>query len=196
MSKQVNVQSIDTLRQFRASLREYSDAVQDVLDCLQLESQRTVDWVQYDRAAYWRSAVREASDLLKQASTILEMKQLVIANADRPACTEERKAVQNARRRMRYSEQQVDKIKKLIPALQHEADEFQGVLSKLAQLVESNLPAAMASLDRMIESLTKYTLLQQSSSTNHQIKSSTDLSESPPPDEPSNPNTTTAEPQS
>jgi hypothetical protein len=40
--------------------------------------------------------------------------------------------------------------------VQHQADEYRGILAKLSQLVETDIPRAVAALDRMASSLEKY----------------------------------------
>ena len=161
MNRQANVQSIDSLCRFRAAIQEYLEVLQEILSNLQLESQRTVDWVQYDRTAYWRTEARSSSDTLQQALTVLEMKQLTISGGDHPACTEARQRVQKARQRLHYAEKQVARARQLVPQLQHHADEYQGVLGKVAQLIDADLPSAMATLDRIIQSLSQYALTRE-----------------------------------
>jgi hypothetical protein len=156
MNRQVNVTSIDALRRFQAALREYSEAVQDVLANLQLEAQRTVDWVQQDRMAYWPHQVRLAGEALTEALNQLEMKQLTLDGRDAPSCSEEKNAVHRSRQRLRYTEQQLARTRQLGPIVQHQAEEYQGVLAKLAQMIETDIPRALAALDRMASSLEKY----------------------------------------
>ncbi len=162
MARQASVQSIDALRRFRAAIREYVEVMQDVLDNLQAESQRTVDWVRHDRMTYWPAQVRQASDGLTGALDRLQMKQLTISGRDPVSATEEKQQVQQARDRLRYTERKAARTRQLSGLLQHEVDEYRGVLAKLEQLIEADLPQAMASLDRMLASLEKYTALRPS----------------------------------
>ena len=156
MNRQVNVTSIASLRRFQAALAEYAEVVQDVLANLQLESQRTVDWVQHDQMAYWPNQVRLAGEALNEALNVLELKQLTLDGRDAPSCTEEKMTVQRWRRRLRYAEQQVGRTRQLGPLVQHHADEYRGVLAKLAQVTDTDLPRAVAALERMAAALEKY----------------------------------------
>jgi outer membrane translocation and assembly module TamA len=160
MNRQANVHSIDALRQFRAAVVAFAETVQEVLDILALESQRTVEWVRHDRSAYWRRQVRLAEQRLASAQDQLQNKTLTIDGRDRPAATEEKQAVHRARQRLRLAEQKTSRVSQLSGLLQHQADEYRGVLAKLQQLVEMDLPQAVAALDRMTNSLEKYTQIR------------------------------------
>jgi hypothetical protein len=157
MNRQVHVNSIAALRRFQAALREYAEAIQDILDNLQLESQRTVDWIQRDRMSYWPRQLKSAGEALTEAINRLEMKQLTLNGRDAPSCSEERNDVHRWRERLRYVEQQLGRTRQLGPVIQQHAEEYCGVLAKLSGLVEIELPRAIAALDRMATALEKYT---------------------------------------
>jgi hypothetical protein len=156
MSRQTNVQSIDALRRFRLVLQQYSTAVQAALDSLQLGSQRTVDWLQQDRMTYWPAEVRRATDALNEARDLLQMKQLTVDGSDPPAATEERKNVHRAQQRLHLTEHKLQRTRQLSVQVGHHAEEYRGTLGKLAQLIECDIPLAVAALDRMIDALEKY----------------------------------------
>jgi len=156
MSRQANVQSIDALRQFRAALIEYAETVSDITANLHVESRHTIDWMVNDRATYWPAQVRQSSEDLVEARTILQSKQVTINGRDRLPCTEEKQALAAARRRHRYTEEKVRQTKKLLPIVKHQGEEYRGTLGRLSQLAETDLPAAIAILDRLITSLEKY----------------------------------------
>lgn len=161
MNRQANVQSIDALERFRLALKDYADVLIDVIAVLQLESQRTVDWVQFDRIPYWTREGRQSGDAVAQARHHLAVKQMPISGAERPPCTEERQALQQARERKRYTEQQTTKVRQLVPALQHQVDEFHATLAKLSHLADTDLPAAIANLERMMEALNRYAIMRE-----------------------------------
>ena len=116
----------------------------------------------HDRSSYWPGQVRKSSDELAEAKTVLQSKELTINGRDRPPCTEEKQAVAAARRRNRYTEEKVRQTKKLIPIVKHQGEEYRGTLGRLSQLAETDLPAAIAVLDRMISSLERYAQLRVS----------------------------------
>lgn len=156
MNRQADVNSIDSLRRFRIALQQYGETVQDVVATLQCELQRAVDWFEQDRMSYWPAETRKASDKLVEALNQLEMKQLAVDRSDSPSCYDEKKAVERAKRRLRYAEEKVERTRYWLRVVKHEVDEFKGLLAKLGHLSESDLPRAVAALERMTHALDRY----------------------------------------
>ena len=156
MSRQADVNSIDSLRRFRLALQQYGETVQDVVTTLQCELQRAVDWFEQDRMSFWPAEVRRSNDRLVEALNQLEMKQLAVDRSDAPSCYDEKKAVENAKRRLRYAEERVQRTRHWLRVVKHEADEFKALLAKLGHLSESDLPRAAAALERMTQALDRY----------------------------------------
>ena len=163
MARQTQVNSIDALRLFRAALLRYAEELQEALDTLSLESQRTVDWIQLDRLAYWPAETRRATDQLNEALSALQMKQMTCNGRDKPAATEEKQRVAQARQRLRLTEEKQRITKRAWQHVHHQSEEYRGTLGKLAQLIECDVPAAVAALDRMIAALEKYVSISTAS---------------------------------
>jgi hypothetical protein len=156
MNRQADVNSIDSIRQFRIALQDYSETVQDVVATLQCELQRAVDWFEQDRMSFWPAEVRRSNDKLVEARNQLEMKQLAVDPSSAPSCYDEKKAVERAKRRLRYAEERVQKTRHWLRIVKHEADEFKGLLANLGHISESDLPRAAAALERMTQALDRY----------------------------------------
>lgn len=156
MNRQADVASIDSLRRFQASLQSYGETVQDVVAVMQCEVQRAVEWLEQDRMVYWPAQVRKATDQLNEAKNRLEMKQLTIDQSKPPSCYEEKKAVEVARRRLRYAEDRVQSTRHWLRVVKHEVEEFRGLLSKVQSLPDHDIPKAAAILGRMAQALDKY----------------------------------------
>lgn len=156
MDRQANVQSIAALHRFRAALDVYQARVHDAWIALTMETRRAVDWVDHDRSAYWLTEMRSAAEALAEAANLLERKQMTTKTADRPACAEEKETVHRARQRWQHAEDRLRAVEHWRRVVQHQADEFRGVIAKLAHLVETDLPKATAALDRMVEALERY----------------------------------------
>ena len=156
MSRRAHVDSIDSLRSFRAALQEYADIVREALISLQMEVQRGRDWFEQDRMPYWQNEVRKAQETLVEALNRLERKRLSFDPSDSPSCHEEEQAVQRSRQRLRYSESKVITTHRWLHTVRHETDEFHNLLAKLQHLADSELPRALAALGRSIQALEKY----------------------------------------
>ena len=160
MSKQARVTSIDAIREFKAALEVYQETVADCLDSLAIEVRRGLDWFQSDRMSYWPAQVRESSDCLTEAQNALERKQLTFGTNERPSATEEKQAVENAKRRRQYCEQRLANSKRWLRVISHDAEEFKGLIAKVNNLTTSDLPQAIATLERLASALDKYTRVQ------------------------------------
>lgn len=156
MSGSAQVTSIDALRRFRSELIRYVETLQSCLDSLKSESNRGLDWVESDRLSYWPAQVRMAGEALVEAQNRLQAKQVTIRPEDRPPCTEEKKAVQLAKQRKAFTERQYANTRRWLPVVRHETEEFRGMLGKIANMVDCDLPKAIAVLQKMIEALDKY----------------------------------------
>ena len=156
MNRQADVNSIDSIRRFRVALQQYGDTVQDIVATLQCELQRAVDWFEQDRMSFWPAEVRKANDHLVEALNQLEMKQLAVDRSDAPSCYDEKKAVERAKRRLRYAEERVQRTRHWLRIVKHEVDEFKGLMAKLGHLSESDVPRAAAALERMTQALDRY----------------------------------------
>jgi len=156
MNRAAHVTSIDSVVEFRAALQRFASDVADAVTALELEARRSVDWIVHDRAKYWPAQVRRSSDLVQQARIDLERCELSIRPDDRPSCYEQKKALEIAKRRLRFCEEQVEVVRFWCRTLQHEHEEFRGQLARLNQLLEGDVANADATLQRMLQALDRY----------------------------------------
>lgn len=151
-----NVRSIDVIRQFRTLLLQYDHDMRDAVTSLLLEARRAQQWVENDRGAYWPQAAREASDKLIQAKNLLEQCELAARPEDKRSCIDEKKAVQKAKKRLDYCEDQVRLSRAWRSKFRREAEEFQGAMARLQTHLELDMPTAAAYLSRLADALDKY----------------------------------------
>ncbi len=151
-----NVQSIESLREFRLALLDFQHEVRDALTTLSLELRRAMDWIEQDRARYWPAAVQRASDRLVEARSDLERCETTTRPEDRPSCMVQRKAWERAKARLRLCEEKVKVVRHWRITLQHEARQFEGRLATMLDQADMELPRALAALERMLESLERY----------------------------------------
>ncbi len=158
-----NVKSIETIRHFRADLQDYRDSVRQSLDILTTEISRAIDYFESDRATYWPAQERKASDLLAEARTNLGRCQMTTREGQQRSCVEEKKAFQKAKDRLRHTREKVKATKKWLRIVQREADQFKSRLAQLSYLADTDLPRAIALLERLATRLDRYISRSQSS---------------------------------
>jgi hypothetical protein len=156
MTTPVQVTSIDALRHFKVALEEFQAEARDAVTQLLLEMRRGVDWIEHDRTRYWPRAMQQASDAVIEARNNLERAELALRAEDKRSCYELKLALEKAKRRLRLTEDKVRAVRRWRIAVQRQADDFHGHLSKLANCLDMDLPRALAALERMAVALDRY----------------------------------------
>ena len=156
MNQSANVTSIDAVRAFRAALVKFEENAGDAVTCLELEIRRAVTWIEVDRRRYWPTQVKQSSDELAQARNALERCQLKYGSEEAPSCYEQKKNYERARRRLRYCEDQVRKVKQWTRILRQELTQFEGQMAQMTICVDTELPRAITALGNMLNGLERY----------------------------------------
>ena len=169
-----NITSIEALRRFRAALVEFASDVQDAITMLELESWRSQEWIENDRAFYWRKQVQKATEMLSEAKLALERCELTINAEDRRSCYDERKMVQKAKWRLELSETKVKAVGRWKIRLRKEVHDFKVQLAKIKQYLDSDFVKGLVALENMAQALDRYVELDpaRGSTTRHGSQSS------------------------
>jgi len=156
MNQSANVTSIDAVHGFRAALVKFEENARDAVTCLQLEIRRAVTWIEVDRRRYWPVQVKKASEELAQARNALERCQLKYGADEAPSCYEQKKDYERAKRRLRYCEDQVRKVKLWTQIIRQELTQFDGQMAQMMVCVDTDLPRAIAAIGNMLNALERY----------------------------------------
>lgn len=152
-----NVKSIEAIRNFRIALIKFADKITDAVESMKDQVFHAVSWVELDQPRHWHQQELTAYDRVSEARIQLEVSKMRKETADfRPSLIEEKQALQAAKRRLEYCRQKVQLVKAAAIKVRHEADEFQGRLSQVDRLLETDLPNMIAMLERMVSSLEAY----------------------------------------
>ena len=156
MSQQANVTQIDAIKHFRAVLVQYQAALRDACELLMHEGTRGIDWVETDRSSFWPSEVRRTDEALLAAKNALEQCVIRAVGDDRPSCIDEKKAVDRLKNRLEKSRGKVKETQSWKGKIHREGDDFHTRMVQVNDHADSELPKAIAALDRMIEALEQY----------------------------------------
>jgi hypothetical protein len=157
MSAPAHVTSIEALRAFRRALKLYEQATRDSLGTLTAEMRRAVNWISDDRTRYWPAQQRKAEELVAAARTDLELCRMASLKNEQRSCIQEKKNLERAIARQRHCEKQVQNVGQWRHTVEHQADETTGKMARLTHYLDTDIPKAIATLDRMIDALEKYT---------------------------------------
>lgn len=156
MNRTAHVSSIDAIRQLRIELLKFVEKSREAHELLKLEARRGIDWVEHDRRRYWPEQTRKASEALIAARNELERCELRYGSEDSPSCYEQRQAVERAKRRLRLCEEKTRAVKRWIIKVHQEIQAFDTQLNRLTEVLDSDLPQAVARLDSMLAALDRY----------------------------------------
>ena len=105
MSTPAQVRSTDAIEALRLALVRFRERVQSALDTLDAEIHRTSNWVEHDRPAYWKQETHNAEDAVHQAKLDLERCLMMTVAGERPACREQKAALDAAKIRRAYCQE-------------------------------------------------------------------------------------------
>jgi hypothetical protein len=159
MVEQAQVSSIDALKEFRDNLSAFNDMAKEALTIVDMETRRTLDWLQRDQLAYWKAMIRECEEELAQAKADLFRRQLARLSGEPPDMTEQKKAVRRAQARLEMAQEKVEKCKEWARLVMRAIDEYSGPARQLGTLVEGEPARSVIALDNILTSLDAYVYL-------------------------------------
>lgn len=156
MSGSARLTSIDAVSRLATALRRFAEEANATLGSLELELHRAVEYFQHDRREYWTHQLRVGRDRVSEARITLQRREIMTVAGHRPACDEERKALEMAKRRVRTAEEKEEIVRRWARLLDREVIEFRGNLSPLAGWLLLDQAKAVALLDRLSRALEAY----------------------------------------
>jgi hypothetical protein len=156
MSGPAQVRSTPAIEKLQEALARFEKRVQAALDTLDGEMHRTEDWLEHDRPAHWKRELHEAEDQLHAAKMDLERCLMMVVAGQRPACREQKAAVDAAKQRLEYCQQKRDVIRHWQRDFRHESLEYRGRIGQLRRLLEHDIPKARALLVKIVRRLEDY----------------------------------------
>jgi hypothetical protein len=157
MNQQADVKSIDTLAFVRSAFAAFAHESSQAVSEIEMQGARAVEWLCVDQAAYWKTEIRRASDLVNKAIKDLEhCKTFKKVGNNTPSCIEEKKALEKARQRLAFTEQKAEMVRKWTPVVQQQFRETCVRLVRFRDVIDVDCPRSMAQLERMLRSLDAY----------------------------------------
>lgn len=158
MSDRANVQSIDALKEAKAALAAFAQDVGAVLANVDGDVARMGQWITLERPSHWKREVRKREDDVNRARQEISRKHLV--SAPEPANTVlERKVLARCLRRVEEAQKRAEATRRWSGTWDKQTLLARGAIAALAEHIRSDIPRAIARIDRMIESLEAYALL-------------------------------------
>jgi hypothetical protein len=156
---QAQVKSIETLSDFRAALLSFCRGASDALVAVQMESQRTLDWLLHDQFSYWSRQVRERQEKVVQARNDLNRAKLARTSGYEKDYTEQTDALRKAELRLAEAEDKVQRVRRWGHQVRRAIDDYQARARQLADKVGGDPPQIIGVMDRLLGALESYLVL-------------------------------------
>jgi hypothetical protein len=164
MTRAARVTSIDVLPLLSAALQKFRGQAVGVLDDLDIEARRILEWIHHDRKEYWERELHRAQEKLNQARLQLQQARMTRRVGDHEAaCLDEKRAVAVAQRRVETARQKIDAVRHWTRVIERAVEDFLRGRSRFAAWLDVDFPRATAALDQMSEALVTYITLEAGS---------------------------------
>ncbi len=148
---QIRVTSLDELKRFRASLVQFAESGRNAVGIILSDLQRTRAWVEQDRLPFWLAEVRRRHKAMVAARDELHRKEL-----SKKRCTEEIRAVERAKVRLREAEEKLQVVKRWASVIGREIDSRLGLIQQLDTLFDQEARKALSRVDGTVAAVESY----------------------------------------
>jgi hypothetical protein len=149
------VHTLQVLKDVKAAVVEFSDAVNQTLTSVDSDINRVTQWLTQDRPAYWKAQVRRREDDVTRAQTDI-MRKRIIAAPEPASVVEEQKVLDHVKRRLAGAQRKLENVRRWAPMWEREALLYKTTCRGLAEAIHRDMPAATVRLDQMMASLDAY----------------------------------------
>lgn len=156
MSESARVNSTDALKQAKAAMLEFSDAIVVALASVDADINRVSFWLNQDRPAHWKRQVRLREEAINKIKTDIQRKRLIAA-PEPASVVEEEKSLDRAKMLLAHAQSRLDAVKRWGPVWDREAMLYKTSTHSVTEYLHRDVPVAVARLERMIGSLEDYT---------------------------------------
>jgi hypothetical protein len=156
MSRSANVQSIQTLKDFKVAMVNFCEDARNALSGVEMDCRRIRDWLERDQLGYWQMQIKRRNEEVMQARADLHRRKISQQGSDAVSDAEQKEALREAMKRLRQAEEKVALIKKLIPQLHHAIAEYHSHSQPLGDHLTGGFERSLNILERMVLALESY----------------------------------------
>jgi len=148
---------IDAVGEMAAVVDAFRHEANAVLEGLEMEIRRALEWIHHDRHEHWNHQVHRGWDRITEARIQLQNAMATRRIGDHaPACVDEKKALARAKQRLEIAQHKVEAVRRFAREIDRAVDEYRGARVPLAGWLEADVPKALAALRRMMANLEDY----------------------------------------
>ncbi|MBL8874987.1 MAG: hypothetical protein JNM86_04235 [Phycisphaerae bacterium] len=162
MSESARISSVAALRDLKTALSQFIEQTNIAFASVDAEIGRMGQWLQQERPAYYKHAVRRAEDAVTRAKSDISRKQYMRA-PEPVSVVEERKVLEKLKRRLEELQRKQDAVRKWAPRWERESMMYKSTCRPLSEYVQATLPRAIDRLEKMAVAIEEYLALKVSS---------------------------------
>ena len=157
MNARADVSSFEAIDAFRASLAEYIATANAALASAEVETMRTLGWLENEQVPYWKSAVRAAAKRVEECKAAYREKSLYKdATGMRHSAIDERRALARAVAHHEDCERRAAATRRQIIRLQREIMVYKAGVQRLTATLNGDLVRGLAELTHVLDALDRY----------------------------------------
>ena len=161
MAQGARIYSTEAIGYFRAALIKFAESGNSALTSADSDIERVIGWLERDQTIYWASQVRKRHDRVLQLEDAVRQKRLYKDfDGTTKSAVDEMKLLQQAKRAEDEAVQKTMVVKRALQHLRKEAMMYKGRVQKLATALQTDIPAAVHSLDAMMDHIEAYLAVQ------------------------------------
>jgi len=162
MAESARINSVTALRDLKLALADFIEQINIAFASVDAEIGRMGQWLQQERPAYYKHAVRRAEDAVTRAKSDISRKQYMRA-PEPVSVVEERKVLEKLKRRLEELQRKQDAVRKWAPRWEREAMMYKSTCRPLTECAQATLPRAIERLEKMAVAIEEYLRLQVAS---------------------------------
>lgn len=155
MSEAARILATEALTEARAALADFAAAVERAMVGVDADVNRMTHWLQHERPVHWKHEVRVRENAVQAAKGAISRKQ-IIAAPEPASIVDERKALDRAKRKLAEAQRRQEATRRWGVSWERSAMVYKGAAHQLRQAAGGQIPSAIASITRMIESIEAY----------------------------------------
>jgi len=156
MGQSARVTSVEALQDFRHAVISFCESVQAGLCANQMESRRVLDWLVFERPAFWKRKIEELQEEVSQAQTELHRIKMMKAQGYNVDDIQPKRMLEKAKQELAEAQEKQEQVSRWTRIAQRAVEEYEARARRLADLVEGDPPPVVIFLDRAVDSLDAY----------------------------------------
>jgi len=157
MSQGANVEDLDVFRFMKTSLIKFRQSAESALISADSQASRTLQWLESEQVSYWQSQIRRRQEVAMRCREAIRNKKIFKDSTGKtPSAVQEEKQLTVALRALEEAEMKLGVTKRHIPMLQKELEVYRGGVQALGSVLVTELPKAIAMLERLSGTLQDY----------------------------------------